>query len=86
MYGAAWSTGNPWVAFFTVLFLGSAFWLAFCYCAYLGLVRGHPILRAVFWLHVAGHFFAFPVGTAFSAVSVWLWRELGKPEAGDDAA
>ncbi len=67
----------------------SAVWLLFCYGAYKGLMSPNVIGKVVFWLSVVGHIFAFPVGTAFSGVCIWLWRDLSlraKNDAGPDLA
>lgn len=77
LYGAALTSGNRWVAFFGMLLPLSALWMLLCFGAYKGLTRGHALLQILFWVYVVGNFFAFPVGTAISAASIWLWRELG---------
>ena len=84
LYGAALTSGNPWVAFFGMLLPLSALWLLLCYVAYQGLTTGHGVAKIVFWLYVTGNFFAFPTGTAISGLSIWLWRELRKTPRSDD--
>lgn len=76
LFGAALSSDSPAVAFWTTLLPLGLLWLLICYGAYRGLTGGGVILQIVFWLFVAGHVFAFPVGTAVAAVCIWLWREL----------
>src|SRR5262252_720972 len=76
LYGAALTSGNPWVAFFAVFVPCSALWALFCYGAYKGLTSENAALEVVFWLYVVGNFFVFPVGTVIAGVSIWLWREL----------
>lgn len=81
LYGATYSSENAWIAFFSVFVPFTLLWLLFCYGAYKGLTSQKAILKFVFWLYVAGHFFGFPVGTAVAGVSIWLWRNLRKPNA-----
>ena len=76
LYGAALSSGNPWTVFLAIFLSCSGLWLLFCFCAYKGLTSDNLLLKGVFWLAVVGHLPAFPVGTAFSGASIWLWREL----------
>ncbi|HSW12714.1 MAG TPA: hypothetical protein VLI06_07735 [Solimonas sp.] len=78
LYGAALTSGNAWMAFFAVFAPFAALWTLFCYGAYKGLTSGKAVLKFVFWSHVVGNAFGFPVGTAIAGVSIWLWRELRK--------
>jgi len=78
LYGAAWSSENVWEAFFTTFAPFTVLWLLICYAAYKGLTSGNIILKFVFWAYVLFNVFVFPVGTAISAASIWLWRELRK--------
>ena len=78
LYGAAWSSGNVWTTSLAIFVPFSLLWALFCYGAYNGLTSDKAVLKSMFWLFVVGHIFAFPVGTAISGVSIWLWRELRK--------
>lgn len=80
LYGVTYSSGNAWAAFAAVFVPGSLLWSLFCYGAYLGLRSDNVLLKVVFWVHVMGNFFGFPVGTAIAGMCVWLRRELGKHE------
>jgi hypothetical protein len=75
LYGAAYSAGNVWVAFFTTFIPLGLLWALFCYGAYKGLASENVLLRILFWSFVVGHAIAFPVGTAIAGAAVWLWRE-----------
>ncbi len=86
-FGTAYSSGSFAEAFFPAFLSVSAVWLLFCYLAYKGLTSPNVFGKIVFWLAVVGHFFVFPVGTAFSGVCIWLWRDLSlraKSNAGAD--
>jgi hypothetical protein len=76
LYGATFTSGNVWTAFFATFVPFAALWTLFCYGAYKGLTGKNAVLKIVFWSHVVGNVFVFPVGTAISGVSIWLWREL----------
>lgn len=78
LFGVAYSSGEPWTAFFAVFIPFGLLWTLFCFLAYQGLTGDNVFLKIVFWLFVVGHVFGFPVGTAIAAVSIWLWRELRK--------
>lgn len=82
LFGVAYSSGDPWAAFFAVFVPFGLLWILFCYLAYQGLTGGNVILNIVFWLFVAGNVFGFPVGTAIAGVCIWLWRELRKRPIG----
>jgi hypothetical protein len=82
LYGAAYSSKSVWVAFFPVFVPLSALWALLCYGAYKGLTSPNAFSKIVFWLFVAGHVPAFPVGTAISGACVWLWRDLSTHSAG----
>lgn len=89
LFGTAYSSGSFAEAFFPVFLSVSAVWLLFCYGAYKGLTSPNVIGKVVFWLSVVGHIFVFPVGTAFSGVCIWLWRDLSlraQNDAGADLA
>lgn len=79
LYGAAYSSGNVWLAFLPIFVPFSVLWALFCYGAYRGLTSDNVILKSVFWLNVVGNAFGFPVGTAIAGVCIWLWRDLRKP-------
>lgn len=79
LYGAALTSGNPWVAFWSTLVPLALLWALICWCAFRGLTGAGTAFRVVFWLFVAGHLFAFPVGTAVAGLCIWLWRELRSP-------
>ena len=76
LYGAAFSSGNVWTTSLAIFLPFSVLWALFCYWAYKGLTSEKTVLKFVFWLFVVGHVFGFPVGTAISGVSIWLWRDL----------
>ena len=76
LYGAAYSSKSIWVAFFPVFVPLAVLWAVLCYGGYKGLKSSNVFLTLLFWLLVVGHFFAFPVGTAFSLACIWLWRDL----------
>ena len=82
LYGAAYSSKTVWAAFFPVFVPLAALWALLCYGAYKGLTSSNVLLTLLFWLFVVGHFFAFPVGTAFSLVCIWLWRDLSSHSKG----
>lgn len=77
LYGAAYASKSAWAAFFSVFLPFAALWVLFCYGAYKGLTTTNAFLKVVFWVSVVGHVFAFPVGTAFSGICIWLWRDDG---------
>ena len=76
LYGAALASGNAWTAFFSTFLPLALLWSVLCYCAYRGLTSEKAVLKVVFWVYVVGNVFAFPVGTAISGISIWLWRDL----------
>ena len=76
LYVAALSSGKIWMAFLAIFLPFSALWLLFCYGGYRGLTSEKAVLKFVFWTYVVANVFVFPVGTAISAVTVWLWRDL----------
>ena len=76
LYGAAYSSKSIWVAFFPIFVPSAVLWALLCYGGYKGLTSSNIFLTLLFWLLVVGHFFAFPVGTAFSLACIWLWRDL----------
>ena len=76
LYGAALGSGNAWLTFLGILVPFALLWSLICWCAYRGLTTGGIGFQVVFWLFVAGHLFAFPVGTAIAGLCLWLWREL----------
>lgn len=78
LYGAAYSSGNVWTTALAIFVPFAVLWALFCYCAYKGLTSENAVLKFIFWLFVVGHVFGFPVGTAISGVSIWLWRDLRK--------
>ena len=79
LYGAAFSSGPVWTAFLAIFVPFAVLWSSFCYLAYKGLTSEKAILKCVFWSYVVGNIFGFPVGTAIAGVSIWLWRDLRKP-------
>ena len=86
LFGVAYSSGNPWAAFFAVFIPFGLLWLLFCFVAYQGLTSGNVFLNIVFWLFVVGNVFGFPVGTAIACVCIWLWRVVrGQPGEPDPA-
>jgi hypothetical protein len=76
LYGAALTSGNALTAFVSTFVPFSVLWALFCYWAYKGLTSQKAVLKFVFWSYVVGNVFGFPVGTAISGVSIWLWRDL----------
>ena len=76
LYGAALSTRNFWPAFLPIFALCSVLWTLFCFGVYKGLTSDPLIFKIFFWGNVVFNVFVFPVGTAISGVSIWLWREL----------
>ncbi len=79
LFAAVNTTGAPWLVFLlTVIVIGSI-WAAFTYGAYKGLSSSRVTLQAVFWLYVVFHVFVFPIGTAVSALLIWLWRAREVP-------
>ena len=78
LYVAALSSGKTWMTFLAIFGPFSALWLLFCYGGYKGLTSEKAALKFVFWTYVVANVFVFPVGTAISGVSVWLWRDLRK--------
>lgn len=87
IYGVSYSRQPDFLPTFFSIFLPlAALWSLFCYGAYRGLTSRKSILKFVFWFFVVFHFFCFPVGTAISGVSVWLWRDLKKNSAPSAAA
>ena len=78
LYAAALSSGNVWAAFLAIFVPSAMLWSLFCYLAYRGLTGENVALRVLFWSHVVGHVFVFPIGTAIAGASIWLWRELRK--------
>lgn len=79
LFAAANATGSPWlVSVLTVIVVGSI-WAAFIYGAYRGLSSSRISLRAMFWMYVVFHVFVFPIGTAVSALLIWLWHTREVP-------
>jgi hypothetical protein len=78
LYGATWTSGNYWTAFFASFVPFAVLWALFCYWAYKGLTSEKAVLKFVFWSYVVGNVFGFPVGTSIAGVSIWLWRDLRK--------
>lgn len=74
LFGAAYASGNVWTTVLAIFVPGALLWGAFCYGAYRGLTSANILLNGLFWIFVAGNVFAFPVGTAIAALSIWLWR------------
>lgn len=83
LYAAAYSSKGAVLTFILVFVPCSALWASFCYGAFKGLTSKSAILNLLFWLFVVGHFFAFPVGTAISALCIWLRREVSPPPKPD---
>lgn len=75
-FGTAYTSASFAEAFFPVFLPFSVLWLLFCYGAYKGLTGRNVFGKLVFWISVIGHFFVFPIGTAFSGVCLLLWRDL----------
>lgn len=81
MFGAAYNRhADVWTIVWTTFVPLSAAWSLFCYCAYKGLTSQNIVLKSVFWFHVACNVFIFPVGTGIAGLSIWLWRDLRKPD------
>lgn len=80
LYGAAFASGDAWTAFFAIFVPFSVLWALFCHLAYKGLTSEKAVLKFVFWSHVVGNAFGFPIGTAIAGVSIWLWRELRRQD------
>lgn len=78
LYTATYSSGNVWTTSLAIFVPFSVLWALFCYWAYQGLTSEKVVLKCVFWSHVVGNAFGFPVGTAIAGVSIWLWRDLRK--------
>lgn len=78
LYGATLTSGNMWTVCLAIFVPFTVLWSLFCYLAYQGLTSEKAVLKFVFWSHVVGNAFGFPVGTAIAGVSIWLWRELRK--------
>jgi len=80
LYVAALSSGNVWAGFLATFVPSAMLWSLFCYLACRGLTSENVVLKVVFWSHVVGHVFVFPVGTAIAGVAIWLWRDLRKQD------
>lgn len=78
LYGAAFTSGNPWTAFLAIFVPFATLWSMFCYWAYRGLTSEKAVLKFVFWSYVVVNALGFPVGTAIAGVSIWLWRDSRK--------
>lgn len=86
LYGAAYASDPPLLAFASILLPLGAGWLGFCYGAYRGLGSARLPLNILFWLFVALHAFAFPVGTLIAGLCIWLWGDRRAAAPGSSAA
>jgi len=86
MYGAIFaSEGGPdlkqeILAFAVFFFPLSILWSLFCYGAYKGLQSSNIALQVIFWLFIAWNLFAFPIGTIFSLVIIYIWYTQNKEQ------
>lgn len=87
MYGAIFaSEGGPnlsreILAFAVFFFPISVFWSLFCFGAYKGLQSSNTALQVIFWLFIVWNIFAFPIGTLFSLVIIYIWHTQNKEQA-----